>query len=288
MKYLKKNSQGFSLLEVLIVIALIGVLASIAIPRYVIYKEKARSTACLSNRRHINMDEQRHYLQHHKARLLIDDKYACPSGGIYVWLVTDPENHEYPKVGCSLHLAGISQQAAEVDTGETVLHSGGFGDTVRTGRGWTEDGDVLYTSGYWGHATFGDESWADYTYSVSMRADDKNRVDIFYRMSGTKANSWEDGSGYRLNYNPEVNTFWASIVEEGKGRFVPDSWVKMPDDFGGTDSWHDVSIDVQGTHHTISVDGQVIVEFDDDTYASGNVGVGGRDASFTDPSVRAK
>jgi len=38
---LKTNTAGFTLIEVLIVIAITGILASIAVPNYIKYKEKA-------------------------------------------------------------------------------------------------------------------------------------------------------------------------------------------------------------------------------------------------------
>lgn len=43
------NQRGFTLIEILIAIAIIGVLASIAIPAYQDYKEKARVTQAISD-----------------------------------------------------------------------------------------------------------------------------------------------------------------------------------------------------------------------------------------------
>lgn len=45
----KKLSSGFTLIEILIAIAIIGVLASIAIPSYQDYKEKARVTQAITD-----------------------------------------------------------------------------------------------------------------------------------------------------------------------------------------------------------------------------------------------
>ncbi|MFC1838719.1 prepilin-type N-terminal cleavage/methylation domain-containing protein [Thermodesulfobacteriota bacterium] len=105
--YFGKQS-GFSVIEILMVMVIIGALASIAIPQYASYQEDARSVSCEANRRHIEMDESNYYLDNDTPGLNIDGRYSCPSGGTYVWLKSDPNDPEYPQIGCSLHFAGTS------------------------------------------------------------------------------------------------------------------------------------------------------------------------------------
>ena len=98
--------SGFTLIEMLMVFVIIGALASIAIPHYVKFRESAQEAQCLSNRYHIELEEAAYYAANGKTSLTIDDKYKCPDGGTYVWLVMDPEDHDYPKIGCSIHFIG--------------------------------------------------------------------------------------------------------------------------------------------------------------------------------------
>lgn len=51
--YTKKKRRGFTLIELLIAIAIIGILAAIAVPRFVTARYRAYLSACMQNERNI-------------------------------------------------------------------------------------------------------------------------------------------------------------------------------------------------------------------------------------------
>ena len=99
----KSRIHGYMLLELLIVIVLLTALISIAVPIFVAYTEKARAASCLSNRHNIEQDKRISYLNNDVPSLVIDNRYKCPSGGVYAWLISDTADPGYPSIGCSLH-----------------------------------------------------------------------------------------------------------------------------------------------------------------------------------------
>ncbi len=127
MKTLKNNNYaGFTLIELLMVFVVIGALASIAIPQYASYGVKARAAHCLANRQNIEMAETAYFLDHDSPSLKIDDLYKCPGGGEYVWLISDPNDPDYPKVGCSIHFwPGEDAEDKDEDIKEVIKEEKG-------------------------------------------------------------------------------------------------------------------------------------------------------------------
>ena len=143
------RKRGFMLIEMLIVIAVLAALMSIAVPSYVAYTEIARAAACLSNRHNIEQDKRTSDLNNEAQSLVIDNRYKCPSGGIYAWLVSNQTQPGYPSVACSLHyatihtpLTSLGSTFTEITSAMISLINNFYQKNNRYPRSW---GDYVFT-----------------------------------------------------------------------------------------------------------------------------------------------
>ncbi len=94
-QYLKKNSKGFTLIELMIVVAIIAILAAIAIPQYKKFQAKAKASEAKTNLGSIATAEEAYKAE--------NDKYiACakqPSSAPTAKTNFDESNASFAKIG---------------------------------------------------------------------------------------------------------------------------------------------------------------------------------------------
>ena len=115
MKIVNKTKAGFTLVEIMIVVAIIGLLAAIAIPNFVKARTLSQKNACIANLKQVDGAKATWALELKKtstdapgdadlfgATLYIKDKPECPGGGTYSLLSVAE------KVTCTQTAAGHS------------------------------------------------------------------------------------------------------------------------------------------------------------------------------------
>jgi len=115
MKLSTSRKAGFTLVEIMIVVAIIGLLAAIAIPNFVKARTASQKNACIANLKQMDGAKASWALELKKnnsdtpvdtdlfgATSYIRDKPECPGGGTYTLLAVDT------KVNCTLNTVGHS------------------------------------------------------------------------------------------------------------------------------------------------------------------------------------
>jgi len=89
---MKRMLKGFTLVEIMIVVAIIAILAAVAIPNFISYRKQSQATACVANLKQIQNAKELWYMNNSTDPSLNDlvgsDKKikttpVCPAGGAY-------------------------------------------------------------------------------------------------------------------------------------------------------------------------------------------------------------
>lgn len=81
-----KNRRGFTLVEIMIVVGIIGLLAAIAVPNFIQARNYSRSSACINNLRLIDASKEQYAIENNLssgAATTSDDCTPYLKGGIF-------------------------------------------------------------------------------------------------------------------------------------------------------------------------------------------------------------
>lgn len=216
-----RTKKGFTLMEVLIVVAIIAVLVAIAIPTFKGSLDRAKEATCEANRRSLYGQVVSELMLSNRPCSELFDELAgkagkCPSGGVFSW----EDNERTGIINCSYHSGHGSSGSVP------ALH--GTANITKLQRGTVlqdETGTCVILSGMW-------DTWTDYSggKKVAALAAQHSADAVLVDASDIKDSSFtgtlETGDIY---YDSVSDTFYYVTLVSLYESWPNSSWVPLLD-----------------------------------------------------------